>query len=228
MDKKYENQELLDRVEGIAKSILDEKRSNHHRDNFFPLLINKLEFKMGVEIGVDKAGFSKHILDKTNISMYYCIDCWMDDFGSDCKPGYFNEDGNIRFNQAQEMLKDHEGRVALFKSTSMESVDKFEDESIDFCYIDGDHSLFGIFEDVHAWTPKVKIGGIISGHDFKDGPRSGINDYWGKQLDYKIKTVVENYCSKHGYKLNVVGGKIMSWWFVKNKAPEKPFTTKVR
>ncbi len=211
----YANKELVDNTDRIAEEITQEKHKNHHRDTFFPMMINKLDLKIGAEIGVDKAGFSNHILSKTKIDKYYCIDTWQDDFGSNYRPGYFDKDGNKRFNDAYEILKPYGNRVVMMQMTSGEACSKVNDQ-LDFVYIDGDHSLFGIYDDLHYWTPKVRIGGIVSGHDFKDGPKSGINDYFGKQLDYRIKTVTEDFCRKYGYKLNIVGGRILSWWFVKN------------
>ena len=108
-------------------------------------------------------------------------------------------------------------RVIMIKNTSIGAANTITDNTLDFCYIDGDHSLFGIYDDIHIWAPKVKIGGIIAGHDYKDGPKSGIKDFFGNQLDYKIKTVIDNYCLKNGHKLNIIGGRILNWWFVKNR-----------
>jgi len=213
----YENQDIVDNVDKIHKEILEVKKNNHHRDHFFPLLIDKMNLKVGVEIGVDKATFSQHILNRSKIEKYYCVDTWQDNFGSGFKPDYFAKDGNVRFNEASSNLKDHIDRVMMMRMNSMEAVSKFEDNSLDFCYIDGDHSLEGIYEDVVHWTPKVKIGGIIAGHDYKDGKNSGINNFFGEQLDYRIKTVVDDYTDRHGHKLIIVGAMILSWFFVKNR-----------
>jgi hypothetical protein len=40
-------------------------------------------------------------------------------------------------------------------------------EPLDFVYIDGDHSYEGVLRDIHAWTPHVRKGGIIAGHDYR-------------------------------------------------------------
>ena len=42
----------------------------------------------------------------------------------------------------------------------------FEDGSIDFIYIDGDHSLDAVKRDILLYLPKLKEGGIIAGHDY--------------------------------------------------------------
>ena len=48
----------------------------------------------------------------------------------------------------------------------MDAVEDFEDESLDFVYIDGHHGFRYIAEDLCEWSYKVRKGGIISGHDY--------------------------------------------------------------
>ena len=76
MNKKYENQEIVDKAEEISSKALKDKHQNCYRDHFFPIMINTLDLKIGVEIGVDKAGFSERILSQTKIENYYCVDTW--------------------------------------------------------------------------------------------------------------------------------------------------------
>ena len=45
-------------------------------------------------------------------------------------------------------------------------VDKFENDSIDFIYIDGSHSEENVRRDVELYLPKLKKNGIIAGHDY--------------------------------------------------------------
>jgi len=42
----------------------------------------------------------------------------------------------------------------------------YEDESLDFVYIDADHTYEIVKKDIESWYPKVKIGGILAGHDY--------------------------------------------------------------
>lgn len=203
-------------IQKIADDFLKQAPSNKYRDHFFPHLINTLNLKVGVEIGTDKGGFAARLLERSNLEKLHCIDPWIDDFGSEFKPGYYNKDGNVRLNEAVEILKPYieKERCMLHRGFSTDVAQTWNEE-IDYIYIDGDHSLYGIFTDLYAWIPFVKSGGIISGHDYKDGPNSGMKNATGGQLPYKVKTVVDNFCDQHGYKLNVVGGTILNWWFVK-------------
>lgn len=52
------------------------------------------------------------------------------------------------------------------RNTSMEVVDSYKNESLDFIFIDGNHEYEFVFDDISRWLPKVKIGGILAGHDY--------------------------------------------------------------
>ena len=58
------------------------------------------------------------------------------------------------------------GVVKLIKGHSQDAVKNYEDESIDFCFIDGSHEYEDVKADILAYLPKVKKGGILSGHDY--------------------------------------------------------------
>lgn len=216
-NNQYLNANLIEESQKISEAFIAKNRSNHHRDKFFPNIINELNLKIGVEVGTDKGGFAERILAKSNISELHCVDPWIDDFGSNYRPGFFDKNGSNRMKEAQEKLDQYmqSQRCYLHQGFSADIAATWE-KPIDFLYIDGDHSLEGIYTDLYSWVPKVKVGGIISGHDYKDGPGSGIKDFFGNQLPYKVKTVVDNFCKQYGFKLNPVGGRILSWWFVKN------------
>lgn len=188
-----------------------------YREDVFPHLIDEMRLKIGVEIGVDTGLFSEHLLSKSKLEKLYCVDPWIDDFGSDYRPGYFKKEGNKRYEEAQNRLSKFGERAVLIPKMSIDASLDFKDEEIDFIYIDGDHSLSGVFEDLRAWHRKIRMGGLISGHDFKDGAGSGIKDFNGEQLPYKVKTVVDDYVARKGYKLNIIGGVVKSWYLIKDK-----------
>jgi predicted O-methyltransferase YrrM len=49
---------------------------------------------------------------------------------------------------------------------SVEASKLYEDESLDFVFIDADHTKEGFSDDMDCWFPKVKQGGVIAGHDY--------------------------------------------------------------
>lgn len=90
----------------------------------------------------------------------------------------------------------------------------YKDGSIDFLFIDGDHSFEGVVKDIQAWLPKMKEGGVIAGDDFlmEEFPGvteavtsclSDVNQY-GQIWYVKIpKRVKHNLYIKHDDKLNL-------------------------
>lgn len=56
--------------------------------------------------------------------------------------------------------------IKPLRRTSLEAVELFEDESIDFLMLDGDHNYPVVKDEIIAYLPKMKVGGIISGDDF--------------------------------------------------------------
>jgi len=55
--------------------------------------------------------------------------------------------------------------ISHLKLTSLEASGKFEDASLDFVYLDGDHQTDAVVADIDAWKPKIRKGGILAGHD---------------------------------------------------------------
>ena len=54
----------------------------------------------------------------------------------------------------------------IVRMPSLDAVHDFEDGSLDFVYLDGDHEFSSVTADLTAWLPKLRPGGIMSGHDY--------------------------------------------------------------
>lgn len=63
---------------------------------------------------------------------------------------------------------------------SDEASERFSEDSVDFVYLDGDHSYEGVTSDIRAWKPKLKSGGWMGGHDYDlDSVESAVHDAFG-------------------------------------------------
>lgn len=70
-----------------------------------------------------------------------------------------------------ELVRNIEPVKSVVRYLSMRSVDAarlFGDQSVDWVMVDGDHSYEAVREDITAWLPKVKRGGVLSGDDYAD------------------------------------------------------------
>ena len=52
------------------------------------------------------------------------------------------------------------------RGTSLEAVNQFEDQSLDFVFVDGSHAYRDVLDDLKAWYPKIRDGGTLAGHDY--------------------------------------------------------------
>jgi len=102
-----------------------------------------------------------------------------------------------------ENMKPLDGKVNYksLKMTSVEASKLFEDESLDFVFIDANHSFESVCEDIDAWLPKLKYGGLISGHDY-DPNHQGVIDavnlkFNGHDNYYTIGYVWYTYKTKY-------------------------------
>ena len=55
--------------------------------------------------------------------------------------------------------------VSHIELPSVEASKQFTDGDVDFVYLDGNHKTDALVEDIDAWKPKIRKGGIIAGHD---------------------------------------------------------------
>jgi Methyltransferase domain len=75
--------------------------------------------------------------------------------------------------------------VAPILTTSVQAARLFADETVAFCFIDGDHSYKSVTADLHAWWPKVRAGGTIAGHDYRQsaswllGVTPAVHEFFG-------------------------------------------------
>ena len=124
-----------------------------------------------VEIGVWKGDFAKQILKQCDfIERYYMIDPWAN-----------LPDWNKPFNVAQEVFEDVYAeaiqkpafatqKIVVLRGRTREVIDQIPDQSLDFSYIDGDHTLRGITIDLIKILPKMKEHGLVGGDDFTNSP----------------------------------------------------------
>lgn len=134
-----------------------------------PKALEKLECKVGIEIGVRKGGNLSNIAKNPNFKggMLYGLDCWTEDPD---KP----EINDANYTQS-DLDNQYWGCVSMFSSNpfvkivrnySYEGSLDFPDGYFDFIYIDAAHDYDSMVEDINAWWPKLKEGGIFSGHDY--------------------------------------------------------------
>lgn len=83
----------------------------------------------------------------------------------------------------KENMKPVEDKFKTIIGDSSQSANQFEDGSLDFVFLDADHVYSNVKKDILAWLPKIKKGGILAGHDYKDfhpGVIQAVNEVFGE------------------------------------------------
>jgi len=88
------------------------------------------------------------------------------------------------------------------------------DASLDWAYIDARHDFCGTKEDLESYWPKIKDGGLISGHDYLEAPEVRGQD-WSMCLDGSInpgavKGAVDEFALKNHLQV-LVSYKDLPW-----------------
>ena len=161
-------------------------------------LLPEVGVKVGVELGVATGEYSE-ILMKANPTMeFYGVDPYIP------YSGYKDYVRQSTFrsleDEAHARLDKYPG-YEFIKKLSSEAAKDFEDGSLDFVYIDANHSEPFVSEDIATWVPKVRKGGIAAGHDYarvkgRDGEDSS---------NWVVIPAIHKYVKEHGHELYIWG-----------------------
>jgi hypothetical protein len=132
------------------------------------------------EIGCAEGYFSADILRWPNCKSLLMVDNWgkiENQTGDGNNPQGWHDknysDAMMRVNFAIEKVK-------ILRGISWDMAKRVEDESLDLLYIDCCHTYECVTKDLRAWYPKVKLGGVVAGHDFLNkayGVRQAVIDF---------------------------------------------------
>jgi hypothetical protein len=145
----------------------------------------------GVEIGTHRGHYAD-ILLRTWRGKLICVDPW------DNAPDYADQvpllsggqDRSAHETEARQLLAKYGTRCKILPYTSMDALQFVPDNSLDFVYVDGNHKMGFVIDDIDKWMEKVKPGGYVFGHDFicpgetSDNPNGG----WGAEIQPAVLT----------------------------------------
>lgn len=179
-------------------------------------LFKELGFTLGCEVGVCKGPNARNMLDIIPNLKLHCVDCWSVVSG---KKRWSQKRQKSYYLQMKRNLKPYRenGQAHIIKKYSMEAVGDFENNSLDFVYIDARHEFDWVMRDIIEWSKKVRKDGIISGHDYYKSSRFGVvvavNAY---VKAHKIKPWFLMDKEQQSSRSQIVRNQ-NSWFFVKRK-----------
>lgn len=118
--------------------------------------------ELGTSYGFNLVYFLENL---TNIKKVYAIDPYMP---------YFDGPSGLVPKDVMDKVKElflintepYKDKVVFINKTGDDAVADIPDNSLDYIFIDGDHSYEAVTNDLKNYFSKVKVGGIFSGHDY--------------------------------------------------------------
>jgi len=165
--------ELIADAQALIRLYSDPPRPTH-RDQFPAYLNARGLTGTAVEVGVAEGKYAARFLSEWRGRQYVMVDQWKHIDGYDDPMNGPDAEHEERYSQAMRVANEHNGRTLVMRMDSVAAAAAFDDKSLDFVFIDGDHSYEGAVRDIHAWGPKVKPGGILAGHDYVTSELFGV------------------------------------------------------
>jgi len=136
--------------------------------------------ELGSWKGMSAAFMAVELINANKDIKFDCIDIWAD--GGYLEDGTQDLFGIDLMNRFLENIKPVAHVINTIRSDSVEAAKNYSDQSVDFAFIDGDHSYEGCKRDIIAWLPKIKSGGILAGHDYAwcEAIRNAVKDTIGE------------------------------------------------
>jgi hypothetical protein len=138
-----------------------ELRDFHRND--LAQLFAELGFKRGAEIGVAEGNYSEVLLKANPECELLLVDPWH--AYSDNPQNKTKEKHEYAYRKVEAMTARYL-RPQMMVGTSMDIVKHIDLESLDFCYIDGNHLFDYVMQDLIEWSKRVRSGGVVSGDDY--------------------------------------------------------------
>jgi hypothetical protein len=178
------------------------RRIRNRKDDQRALLLDRLpQGGQCAEIGVWKGDFSKMILDRTDPDLLYLVDPWeyQPEFSGmwyGGKRAKKQEDMDVIYESVRSELGSRPD-VRLIRGYSTEAASQIENGTLDWVYIDGNHTFEHVKTDLETYYPKVRQGGYLIGDDYD----------WGEDKGFPVQKAAEEFVQEHNLAIEFLIGE---------------------
>jgi predicted O-methyltransferase YrrM len=161
-------------------------------------LIRKHGWTYGAELGIASGTNLTYLLkNNPNLNMT-AVDSYLP------FPRHNARHQDILYQTAKDRVSKYSDRVVILKTTTTQASAQLLPGSLDFIFIDADHSFEAVLEDLQNWYDIVKTGGWLLGHDWCPGEPG-------------VQRAVEHFISTNKLDVNLVLFDSAVWGFQKEE-----------
>jgi len=154
-------------VETLREQLRAIASRSQSRQNFWLQFINSCGLQQVAEVGVYRGDFAQVLLQGCRgLTRYYMIDPWKHLADWNKPANHPDEQLESYYQEAMAKTDFASGKRVVLRGKTVEVIGSIPDETLDFAYIDGDHTLRGITIDLIALYPKIRTDGFLCGDDF--------------------------------------------------------------
>ncbi len=140
--------------------------------------------EVGSWIGMSAAYLGVEIVNSGKDIKLDCVDNFEGTIETQDQPCVINK---TMYNEFLVNIEPLKHIINPIKLPSTEASKLYENESLDFVYIDAEHTEEAIKQDLKHWYPKVKVGGVFAGHDSGyPGIKKSLEEFFPNK-DYEVR-----------------------------------------
>jgi hypothetical protein len=195
-----------------------------------PYLLQEKGLTVGAELGVQWGRRSDYFLSIwSSCNTFYLVDVWK-------QQENYQDPANVPDDQqaqnkavAQQMMSKFGSKVVFMHNSTLNASFLIPDQSLDFVFVDARHDYCGTYEDIAAYWPKLKPGGIMAGHDYHSADEISGQDWSLCQNGTRNPSAVNDFAAQNGISVHITLEKEWKCWIYAPKgigiesAPRNPF-----
>ena len=148
---------------GLTGPVRKMERLTISRHRELLALWHDLDYREIVEIGTEGGRYAEEICRANPQAHLTCVDPWL---------AYDRYEDHVSQPKLDDFYAAATARLApyhatLIREASLDAVKRFQPGSVDAVFIDGNHHFDFVVQDIIAWAPIVRAGGMVAGHDYK-------------------------------------------------------------
>ena len=192
----FVKQWAINHITRVIREIKQRRQREPARQDFLRILPKR---SVGVELGVFKGEFAKHILQIVRPKELHLIDPWWKVYG-ERYPDWedYTDFGRLKTRDAFEAAKkiiekfDRKKVSVIHIEDDLEYLEKADDNYFDWAYLDTTHKYRHTMKELELLRYKIKDGGMIVGHDYANNP---------DHIHYGVYKAVNEFCDKYNWKV---------------------------